>query len=242
MKILKKINKGIEYCVNNDFRFLVNAGRGKYNSMSDEEYIKKMFKAKLGYELNLENPKTFNEKLQWLKINDRNDMYTTLVDKYAVKKYVSDILGEEYIIPTLGVWDRFEDIEFDNLPEQFVLKCTHDSGGLVICKNKKELNHAKAKKIIDSSLKTNFYWHGREWPYRDVKPRLIAESYMEDEKTSELRDYKFFCFSGTVKCFKIDFDRFINHRANYYGRDMQLLDFGEKILRQSTIKTWNCQM
>ena len=124
-----------------------------------------------------------------MKIHDRKSIYTTMVDKYAAKKYVADIIGEQYIIPTLGVWDRFEDIDFNALPNQFVLKCTHDSGGLVICKDKSNLDIAAAKEKINRSLKRNFYYSGREWPYKDVKPRIIAEKYMEDTGSQELRDY-----------------------------------------------------
>ena len=153
---------------------------------------------------NLKEPKTYNEKIQWLKLHDKNPLYTTLVDKYEVKKYIADKIGEEYIIPTLEVWDSFDDIDFDSLPNQFVLKCTHDSGGLVICNDKNKLDIAQARKTITSSLKNNYYWSGREWPYKDVKPRIIAEKYMEDSQTEELRDYKFFCFNGRVQCYKVD--------------------------------------
>ena len=129
--------------------------------------------------LNLKTPQTFNEKLQWLKIYDRKPIYTTMVDKYEVKNYVADKIGDEYIIPTLGVWDSFDEIDFDSLPDQFVLKCTHDSGGLVICKDKSKLNKEKAKKKIELSLNRNYYYHGREWAYKDVKPRVIAEKLID---------------------------------------------------------------
>ena len=150
--------------------------------------------------LNLRKPQTFNEKLQWLKLYDCKAEYTRMVDKYEAKKYVAERIGEEYIIPTLGVWDRFEDIDFDGLPNQFVLKCTHDSGGLVICRDKAKLDIAKARKKINESLKINYYWQGRERPYKDVKPRIIAEQYMEDDSHNHtIEDYKVFCFSGRPK-------------------------------------------
>lgn len=180
-------------------RFAFMTTLGLYNNMPDEKFVRKLYEVYLGKELNLENPQTFNEKLQWLKLYDRNPQYTKMVDKYEVKKYVADKIGEEYIIPTLGVWDKFEDIDFDALPEQFVLKCTHDSGGIVICKDKNNLDLNAAKRKIDKSLKTKFFYIGREWPYKDVKPRIIAEKYMEDKETEELRDYKFFCFDGEAK-------------------------------------------
>lgn len=180
-------------------------GLGK--CIPDKIYLKAMFREKMGSNLNLNHPDTFNQKLQWLKLNDRNPFYTTLVDKYAVKQYVADTIGEEYIIPTLGAWDDFDSIEFDSLPNQFVLKCTHDSGGLVICKDKRSLDIEKARKKIESSLKTDYYLLGREWPYKNVKRRIIAEKYMEDSETNELRDYKFFCFNGVVRALFIGTDR-----------------------------------
>lgn len=216
-----------KYLTRADTRFNVHAAFGFYNKMPDADFLQRAFALRLGYPLNLSNPTTFNEKLQWLKLHDRKPIYTTMVDKYAVKEYVASIIGDEYIIPTLGVWDKFEDIDFDTLPNQFVLKCTHDSGGLVICKDKSKLDMASARKRINRSLKRNYFYVGREWPYKDVKPRIIAEKYMEDSSTSELRDYKFFCFGGVVKCFKVDFDRFIEHRANYYDRAGNRLNFGE---------------
>lgn len=152
-------------------------------------------------ELDLENPQSFNEKIQWLKLNDRNPKHTMLVDKYEAKRLVAHSIGESHIIPTLGIWDRFEDIDFSILPNQFVLKCTHDSGGLVVCRDKKNFNKKSAKKKINKCLKHNFYYGQREWAYKNIKPRIIAEKYMEDETAkklgnSGLTDYKFFCFNG----------------------------------------------
>lgn len=203
------------------------AVRGFYNHMSDADFLKMMFKARMGAELDLENPKTFNEKLQWLKLHNRRPEYTQMVDKFGAKEYVASVIGDEYIIPTIGVWDRAEDIDFDSLPNQFVLKCTHDSGGLVICKDKDELDIEHTKERLKHALKTKFYASGREWVYQGVTPRIIAEKYMEDSETKELRDYKFFCFDGVCKCFKIDVNRFAGHSANYYDEKGNLLDFGE---------------
>lgn len=202
---------------------------GVFNGLKDEKYIKLIYWARMGKKLNLKSPQTFNEKLQWLKLYDRKSIYTTMVDKYEAKKYVASVIGEEYIIPTLGVWEHFEDIDFNVLPDQFVLKCTHDSGGLAICKDKKNFDFEAAKKKINKSLKKNYYLSGREWPYKNVKPRIIAEKYMQQENRQDLKDYKFFCFGGEVKCFKVDFDRFIEHHANYYDADANLLDLGESI-------------
>lgn len=179
----------------------------KRHFVNPEKYLQKMFYKRMGYELNLQNPQSYNEKLQWMKLYDHNPLYTKLVDKYEVKQFVSDTIGSQYIIPTIGVWDKVCDIDFDKLPNQFVLKCTHDSGGLVICKDKKSLDIRKTTKMLKKSLNRNFYYMGFEWPYKDVKPRIIAETYMEDSKTRELRDYKFFCFNGVVKALFIATER-----------------------------------
>lgn len=154
----------------------------------------------------LKNPKTYNEKLQWLKLYDRRPIYTTMADKYEAKQYVASIIGDKYIVPTYGVWNKFEDIDFDSLPSQFVLKCTHDSGGVVICKDKNKLDIENAKEKINKSLNTNYYYHSREWPYKDIKPRIIAEKYIEDE-SGDLTDYKFFSFDGETKALYVATDR-----------------------------------
>jgi len=173
--------------------------RGWLNFLSDRSYIKIMFYMNIGKKLDLKAPKTFNEKLQWLKLYDRRPEYIQLVDKYEVKKYIANQIGDKYVIPTLGVWDRFDDIDFDALPDQFVLKCTHDSGGLVICKSKAQFDKDVARKKINACLNRNYYWHGREWPYKNVKPRIIAEQYMEQNGEKDLTDYKFYCFNGEPK-------------------------------------------
>lgn len=177
--------------------------------------------------INFNNPKTFNEKIQWLKLNYRNEEYTKLVDKYRVKQYITKLIGKEYVIPTLGVWNNVDDIDFKSLPEKFVLKCNNDSGGIVICKNKKDFDEAKAKSFLKERLKNNGYWYGREWPYKNVKPCIIAEKYMEDSISKDIKDYKFFCFNGSMEFFDIDIDRFIEHRANYYDRNGNFLPFGK---------------
>lgn len=195
------------FMTDSKLRFMALNSRGFYKWMSDEDFLKKAYKINMGIELNLDHPQTYNEKLQWLKLYDRKPLYTIMVDKHEAKKYVADIIGEEYIIPTLGVWDRFEDIDFNTLPNQFVLKCTHDSGGLVICNDKTKLDYSKAKKKINKCLKKNYFWLGREWPYKDVTPRIIAEKYMEDPSAKQLKDYKFFTFSGVAKAMFIASDR-----------------------------------
>lgn len=204
MSILKGIKT---FLFNKEKRTIFLAQHGFFNSMSDEDFLKMQFKNVFGYDLDLENPETYSEKLQWLKLNDRNPRYVELVDKYKVKQIVSNIIGEQYIIPTIGVWDSFDQIDFSKLPNQFVLKCTHDSGGLIICTDKSKLDIKLAKKKIEKSLKNDYYMQNREWPYKDVPRKIIAETYMVDESGYELKDYKFFCFDGDVKAMFIASDR-----------------------------------
>lgn len=197
--------------------------------LSDKQYLKALFMYRFGYSLDLKNPKTFCEKLQWLKLYDRKPEYARMVDKYEVKKYVADKIGNEYIIPTLGVWDAPEDIEWEELPNQFVLKTTHGGGGngVIVCKDKTKLDIKAVCKQLHKSLSSDLYKTFREWPYKNVSKRIIAESFLASP-SGELEDYKFFCFNGKVKCFKIDFGRFVEHHANYYSPEGELLPFGEK--------------
>ena len=204
----RKMDRRIIKIIKNPCRLFLTLGhRGYFNWLSDERYLRIAYRIEMGYPLNLDNPQTFNEKLQWLKLYDRHPEYTQMVDKLGAKEYVSDVIGEEYIIPTLGVWEKVEDIDFESLPEQFVLKCTHDSGGLVICKDKRNLDYRAARNKLKSCLKHNYYWGQREWPYKNVVPRIMAEEYMEDQTSHELRDYKFFCFNGVMKALFIATDR-----------------------------------
>ncbi len=222
-----KLRNLVRYMTEPQFRFLENSKWGFYRNMSDEEFLKRKFKLEMGYDLDLQHPKTFNEKMQWLKIHNRKPEFTTMVDKYEAKKYVADTIGEQYIIPTYGVWDSFDEIDFDTLPDQFVLKCTHDSGGVVIVKDKKTFNKKEAKRIIEKALRRDYYQSTREWPYKDVKHRVFAEKYMKDDETGELRDYKFFCFNGEAKFFAIHFDRFKDYHVNYYDMVGKLMPFGQ---------------
>lgn len=184
----------------------LNKTNGK--NLSDERFLKLKFYACMGKKLDLDNPQTFNEKLQWLKLYNRNPKYTMMVDKYLVRDYIKDQLGEEYLIPLLGVWDAPDDIDFDALPDRFVLKCNHNSGkGMYICKDKSKIDVEKVKAELRAGLAEDYFLRTREWPYKDVPRKIIAEQYMEDEKTAELRDYKFFCFDGEVKAVFIATDR-----------------------------------
>lgn len=187
---------------------LLYLGRTKGEKLSDELFLKLKFYACIGKKLNLDNPRTFNEKLQWLKLYNRKPEYTMMVDKYLVRDYVKEKLGEEYLIPLIGVWDSPEDIDFDALPEKFVLKCNHNSGrGMYICKDKSKMDIQKVKDGLRSGLEQDYFLQSREWPYKNVNRKIIAEQFMEDEKTSELRDYKFFVFDGIVRALFIATDR-----------------------------------
>ena len=206
-------------------RFDVLSVLGLHNHLSDEQFVKKCYKAHTGEELNLENPRSFTEKLQWLKLYNHRPEYSQLVDKYEVKKYVSSLIGEEHVFPALGVWDRFEDIDFDSLPNQFVLKCTHDSGSYVICRDKSAFDKNAARSKLNRRMKKSFYWRGREWPYLNVKPRILAEKYMvEDPNVRGLTDYKFFCFNGEPKIMYICPDIAEHPVCDFYDMDFNRLD------------------
>ncbi len=210
-----------EYIKNPRKVIMYAASKGMLNWMSDESYLKLLYWAKVEKKLNLDNPQTFNEKMQWMKLQDRNPERTNLVDKYEAKKYVAEKIGAQYIIPTYGVWDSFDEIDFDSLPSQFVLKCTHDCGGIVICLDKKNFDFKAARKKLNRHLKRNYYWEGREWPYKNVKPRIIAEKYMEDESGYELKDYKLHYFDGKPRIVEVDYNRFSNHMRNFYTPDWE---------------------
>ena len=193
---------------------------------SDKIYLQLMFRCKMGYKLDLSNPKSFSEKIQWLKLNNRNPLYTTLVDKYAVKNYVAKIIGEDHIIPILGVWNSAEKIDFDSLPNKFVLKTTNGGGGnVLVCKNKLTLNREASIKKMDMQLKQrSIYKTYREWPYKNVTPRIIAEKYMEDEN-GELNDYKFFCFNGKPQYCQVIRDRFTKETIDFYDLEWNHMPF-----------------
>lgn len=193
--------------------------------LPDKIYIQLYYFANFKKFCNLKNPTTYNEKLNWLKLKDRRPEYTQLVDKYEVKKIVSSKIGEEFVAKTYGVWDDFDEINFDKLPNKFVLKCTHDSEGVIIVKDKYNLDINKAKEILTKSLNQNFYYIGREWPYKNVKPRILAEEYLIDDKNKGLLDYKFFCFDGKPKVMFIASDRETGHtKFDYYDLDFNHLD------------------
>lgn len=169
-------------------------------NMSDEPYLKLVYLMSFGRKLNLKNPKRLSEKLQWLKLYDRNPFYTKCVDKFEAKKVVAERLGtDENVVPLLGIWDTFEDINFDKLPQQFVLKTTHDSGGIVVVKDKATFDKETAKAKLERSLNHDFFKGGREWPYKNVKRRIIAEKYIDTLGKEDSVEYKITCMNGQVK-------------------------------------------
>lgn len=220
--MIKKIKKNLSEIKELKTRYLLLLlTKGPWGKLlSDRCFLKIKFYAVIGRKLNLNNPKSYNEKLQWLKLYDRKKIYTTMVDKFEAKKLVASIIGEEYIVPTLGVYDSFNQIDFDKLPNKFLLKCTHDSGGVVVCDDKASFDFKDAEKIISDSLNRNFYYEGREWPYKNVKPRIIAEKYIDEDDVNGLKDYKFFCFDGVAKAMFISSDRISSKKTKFDFFDM----------------------
>lgn len=190
----------------------------------DKLYLSMRYRLVVGKRLNLKNPKTFCEKIQWLKLYNRKPEFTVMVDKVKVKEYVAEKLGEEYIIPTIGVWNTPEEIDFDKLPDKFVLKCNHNSGtGMYICKDKSRMDIAKVRTGLWMGLKEDYFLHSREWPYKNVMRKILAEKFMEDKNTSELRDYKFFCFDGVAKYCQVISDRSTEEKIDFYDMDWNRL-------------------
>ncbi len=197
---------------------------GFFNWMPDRPYLKLVYWCETGKKLNLDNPSTYNEKIQWMKLYDRNPKNKTFVDKYAVRQYISQTIGDQYLIPLLGVYNSVEEIPWNDLPNQFVLKCTHGSNSNIICSDKGSLEINEAKRKLFRWMKMNWYWFGREWVYKDLTPKIICEEYMVDESGVELKDYKIFCFNGEPKLIQVDFSRFTNHKRNLYTIDWEYID------------------
>lgn len=227
MSLATSTKKILKFISDSDYRFLVLAGRGWEGHVPADKFLRRMYRICMHRELDLDSPKSYTEKLQWLKMYDHRPEYTSMVDKYTVKQYVAEKIGAEYVIPALAVWDRVQDIDFNSLPESFVLKTTHDSGGIVVCKSKKDLNFTAARKTLRSFYRRNYYNHNREWPYKNVPHRIIAEPYMEDSATKELRDYKFFTFGGVPKVLYIAQGRGSGNetRADFFDMDFNHLPF-----------------
>lgn len=198
----------------------------------DKLYISVLYRIKFKQMLNWKNPQTFNEKLNWIKLYHREHRFTTMADKYEVKKYVANIIGEEYIVPNYGVWDNYDNIPFDRLPKQFVMKMTHDSFGAIVCRDKYQFDHARAKIAVKSSVERNWYPFNREWVYKDIKPRIIIDKFLDDYSGHELRDYKFWCFDGEPKVM------YLTNKAscvfeNFYDMDFKPLDIDHGFKRHN---------
>lgn len=193
--------------------------------MPDRWYVELRWEERMNYPLNLDDPKTYNEKLNWTKLYNRDHLYPLLVDKYRVKKWVAEKIGEQYIIPTLAVYKSVDDIDFASLPNKFVLKCNHDGGNVVICRDKSSLDIEAAKSKLAKALKYDYWIDDREWPYKKVKRCIIAEQYVEDE-SGDLPDYKFFCFDGVVKAMYVATERHGGGdvKFDYYDADFNHLD------------------
>lgn len=222
------MNKILRLFISNKYRFCVFEKIGLFYFLSDKQFLKIKFKNILGYNLNLDNPYSFNEKIQWLKLYDRKELYTDLVDKYKVREYIGNTIGNKYLIPLIGCWSSPEEIDFEKLPNQFVLKCNHNSGtGMYICKDKSQININKIKKDLRKGMKENYYKKSREWPYKNVPRRIIAEHLLVNEDNSEIVDYKLMCFNGKVKCSFVCNGRFSEEgiKVTFFDNDWNVLPF-----------------
>lgn len=223
MSIFRKLKK---FLTSPYHRFIVLGLCGFYDAMSDEDYIKRAFRYSIGYDPDIDHPKTFNEKMQWLKLHNRDVSCINLVDKYEAKRIVGKIIGDKYIIPAFGVWDKFSDIDFSKLATPFILKCTHDSGGYAVCRNKKFLTLLKARIKINLRMKMNYYRLGREWVYNNITPRVFAEAFLENEQDKGLHDYKVWSFNGHA-----EYIQYISGRheqetyGGFYDREWNLQPF-----------------
>lgn len=224
-RVYSKMN--LKYYMEHPLKILFRLGQYSFlKYLNDEQYIRLLWKANFNCPLNLDNPQTFNEKIQWLKLNYRDSVFTLMADKYEVKKYVAALIGDEHIIPTYGVWDNMEDIKIEELPVKFVLKTTHDSGGIVICKDKLNFDFKAAKKKLNNSMKHNYYYSSREWPYKDIKPRILAEQYVQNYDRDVLDVYKIFNFNGKPKIIQtIQNDKTKNETIDYFDIEWNLLPF-----------------
>lgn len=227
---MSSISKGINYLLHDRTHFCDSIVKNYFGWLPDKLYLSLRYRFTMGHWIDWKNPKTFTEKIQWLKIYNRKPEYTTMVDKYAVKQYVAHRIGEEYVIPTLGVWNRPEDIDWDSLPDRFVLKTTHGGGGggVVICKDKSTFDRKAAITKLNESLASDIYSNLREWPYKNVPRRIIAEKFMAPQKSAapkDLPDYKFFCFNGEPKYCQVIRDRHTEETIDFYDMDWKHQEF-----------------
>lgn len=219
-KFLKYPEKLIfKICIYDNYRFA--------SLIPDKLFLKCYFKLNMNTKLNIKNPKTFSEKIQWLKLYDRKPQYHVMADKAEAKKYIAEKIGEKYVIPTIGIYKNVDEIPFDNLPEKFVIKCTHDSGSVFVCDKTKGIDIEKIKTEIAKKLRIPFYLCGREWSYKGITPQIIVEEFISDKDGNCPVDYKFFCFDGKMEIFKIDYNRFTKRAANYYNKNCEFLNIGK---------------
>jgi hypothetical protein len=214
--IVRRILHTLSYAIYRDETILLDAIR-----------IKRKYRQRTGKRLNLINPRTYGEKLQWLKLFDRRPEYTRLVDKLGVRSVIAEVLGEEYLIPLITVYENADDIDFTTLPDRFVIKCTHDSGSTVVCSDKSKLDTQAVREKMRKCLSRNYYDWGLEWPYKNVQPRIIVEEYMVDESGFELKDYKFSCFNGAPKSLMIASGRFTDLRFDFYDEEFNHLSIND---------------
>jgi len=217
------IKKGLKDLGLDGFKAYLKSNYQKY-FFTDEEFIRKEFRKRLGREVDLEDPKKFNDKLQWLKLNWRDPLATKCSDKYKVREYVKEKIGEEILNELYGVYKSVDEINFKELPESFVLKANHGSGWNIICKDKKKMNWRGEFRRMKWWMRTNYYYLGREWVYDSIEPRIVCEKYLSGEDSKPPKDYKIFCFNGEPKIIEVDFDRHTDHKRNFYDLDWNFLD------------------
>ena len=225
---MKRLKKIIRYLFDSDYRFLINAYHGRFDAIDDIEYLSRMYRAYCKKDIDWSQPKDFTEKLQWLKVNNRKTEYHTYVDKYSVRQYIEKKIGREYLVPLLGVWDTADDIDFNALPNQFVLKCTHNSGkGMCICKDKSKVDFSQIQKELADGLQEDYYLQGREWPYKNIPRRIIAEVLLVDDqkKESDIRDYKFYCFNGVPRFCQVITNRSEDERIDFFDMEWNHMPF-----------------
>lgn len=224
--------KSVKYCIQHPSHFLLWIAFVFKNFFPDMLYLKIVYRARFGCKLNLNNPKGFNEKLNWLKLYNQNHIYTVLADKFAVKQYVKKTIGEKYVVPCYGVWKSFDEIEFSKLPQQFVLKTNHDSSGAVICLDKSKFDYQGKRTFFNKVLKRNWFYQLREWPYKNIPHQILAEQYLDDGTGTELRDYKFWCFNGVPKVMYIT-NKGKEIYENFYDMDFKPLDIDHGFPRKT---------
>ncbi len=224
MKLIKYLKKYIK----NPLGVIYALGKlGWFKWVPDRIYLKLIYRGETGKTLKLNNPKTFNEKLQWLKLYDRKPEYSIYVDKYEVRSYIERTIGKEYLIPLIGLYNKVDEIKWDKLPQRFVIKCTHGSGTNIICTDKDKLDLEEAKKKLRKWMKKNWYWSGREWPYKNVKPRIICEEFISENDDPPM-DYKVLCFNGKAKLIEVHINRFGNHKQDFYTIDWNKTNISQK--------------